>query len=66
MSVNVKGKSYTADTVWRVIMRAQWYRTNGTVQGSVTHTVTWYEERFGTAHRGDTDELGCITKILQR
>ncbi len=46
MSKTIRGKSYAANSVWRVIVRANWYRKNGGVLGYVKHTATWYAERL--------------------
>ena len=62
-SVNINGHNYTPDTTWRVIVRSQWYRKNGSVLGSATHNVTYYEERLGTTHTDAFSLISCITKL---
>ncbi len=62
-SVNVNGHNYTSDTTWRVIIRSEWYRKNGSVLGSATHNVLYYEERLGTTHTDAFALVACITKL---
>ena len=46
MTVSFKGKARTSVAQWRVVVKVFWYRKNGTVQGTATHTVQYYNEHY--------------------
>jgi hypothetical protein len=44
MTVSFNGKARTSVARWRVKVTIYWYRKNGTVMGSATHVVQYYNE----------------------
>jgi hypothetical protein len=61
ITVKVNGKNYTPDTTWRLNVRVNWYRANGSVLGFANHTVIWYGMKLGSSPALTTQDF-CITK----
>ena len=48
ITVDINAGAISNSSVFRVIIKAQWYRRDGTVLGSVRHDVKYLRERLGT------------------
>jgi hypothetical protein len=55
MSVGVNAKA-TGQGVWRVVVKAFWYKKNGTKLGSATHVVQYYRQKIGSQNFAITQD----------
>jgi hypothetical protein len=66
IAVNINGHNYTADTTWRINVRINWYRSNGSVLGFANHTVIWYGYKLGNVNGFLPVQGSCITKTVSQ
>lgn len=58
MSVTINAHNYPYSN-WQVLVKGYWYKPNGSVLGSATHTVAWYRTVAGSSVQ--TNNSGCVT-----
>lgn len=66
ITVSINGHNYTPDTTWRINVRINWYRGNGSIMGFANHTVVWYGYKFGSENGFLPVSGSCITKTVSQ